>query len=354
MQLEFLSLLQCPHCRKSFRLEIFHQKDSEIFEGILTCPQGEVYPIVDSIPRVIPGASREFAEFFKNHGIEGRVTPSRPSRLIEKTKKSFGREWLTYEVQNIEEDIAYFLAKSGFTLEELRDRYVLDAGCGGGRYTYIAARAGAKVVAVDVSKGVEKTRELIRGLPNVHIIQADLMELPLRENMFDYIYSLGVLHHTPDTEKSFRSIIKHLAPEGRIAIWVYPKWSRPREITNTLLRSITTRLPHLILHYLSCLAVPLGFLYLKSRDSAIRPLWWLMKGLAAMIPFSTHPQWRIRVCDTFDWYAPPYQWHHTEREVEKWFYQGGLVNIKNLSTHQILYYHHQGRGINFSGSKKKG
>ena len=57
---------------------------------------------------------------------------------------SFGRQWNRYEVAHDDEDRATFEAKTGISLSELSGRRVLDAGCGGGRYSKVAAQAGAR------------------------------------------------------------------------------------------------------------------------------------------------------------------------------------------------------------------
>jgi hypothetical protein len=76
-----------------------------------------------------------------------------------------------------------------------------------------------------------------------------------------------------------------------------------------------------------------------------------MWAIEKTIPFSTHPDWRIRVCDTFDWYSPQFQWHHTEEEVEEWFKERGMKEIINLGRMQDAYSPLRGGGVNFVGTK---
>jgi SAM-dependent methyltransferase len=300
-------------------LDTLKDEGDEVEEGLLTCPDSHVYPIAGFIPRMLPGALSRFPCMAQNGGFS--VADSSQGRLSKRfsflskrlrSQESFGRQWLAYHIENPEEDQAYFSAFTGFTAEEIRNHYVLDAGCGSGKYSYVAAMAGAKVVAVDISQAVEKAHILTRALPHVEVVQADLTRLPFMVDFFPYMFSIGVLHHTPNPRASFRHLVPFLKPGGKIAVWVYPLWSRPREIVNWLLRSVTTRLPYSFLHGLAHVSVPLGYLYLRWRDAPNSPLGWSMKALAASFPSSTHPDWRRRVCDTFDWYSPPYQWHHSK------------------------------------------
>ena len=54
------------------------------------------------------------------------------------------------------------------------------------------------------------------------------------------------------------------------------------------------------------------------------------KTLNKVINFSNHPTWENRVCDTFDWYAPEYQHHHTADELCQWFDEAGFCDLKVL------------------------
>src|SRR5262249_52136420 len=111
--------------------------------------------------------------------------------------------------------------KTGLTPEDVRGKLVLDAGVGAGRFTEVLARWGAIVVGVDLSYAVEAAPVTLGGMPNVLICQADIANLPFWPAMFDYIVSIGVLHHTPDTRRFFQCLTPFLKPGGEIAIWVY-------------------------------------------------------------------------------------------------------------------------------------
>ncbi len=61
-------------------------------------------------------------------------------------------------------------------------------------------------MGVDLSEAVTKAAELCAGTPEVLIIQGDLLDLPLADSAFDFVYSIGVLHHTPDPRRAFGEI----------------------------------------------------------------------------------------------------------------------------------------------------
>jgi SAM-dependent methyltransferase/uncharacterized protein YbaR (Trm112 family) len=309
------------------------------------------YPVIKGIPRMIrdmaepTNAARTSSACLEHHAGDFHNTWHR-------TQASFGRQWLRYDVQTKDEDKQTFENKTGFSLDLLSGMKVLDAGCGGGRYAFVTGSAAANVTAVDISLAVEKTRELCRSLKNVRIVQANLMTLPFPNESFDRIYSIGVLHHTPDTRQAFEALIPYLKPGGEISIWLYPKWDPLRETMNRFWRSLTTRLPHAAIHGFSTFVSPFGALrgrVYRSRYRLFARLLWQTEKIFPGI--SNHPDPRQRVCDTFDWLTPQYQWHHTDDEVRDWFRSVGLTDIRNLSELFGQFHAGQGEGVCFTGKK---
>jgi len=189
-------------------------------------------------------------------------------------------------------------------------------------------------------------------MDNVTVLQADLFNLPFEKGFFDYIYSIGVLHHTPDTHRAFEAVLAHLAPGGAIAVWLYKMMHPVREYANTFQRAITLRMSHETLHRLCVFLEPFGAFLGRLYGSPATALRRLAAALnLAVVGVSTHPDRAIRICDTFDWLSPRYQHHHTDDEVRSWFEEAGLHDIVNLSEQQELYHPGQGSGVNFSGVK---
>jgi len=342
-----LELLRCPDCSSALELDAFGRKDDVVIEGALRCKTGRLFPIIDAIPRFTPGALAEHPCFASHYGgTFGEDSQGLP-RELRRTSESFGLQWRTYEVIADDEDRATFYAKTGFNEEALDGALVLDAGSGGGRYARIAAAAGARVVAVDLSRACEKAHEVLDGFPNVLVVQGDLMRLPLRGEVFDAVYSIGVLHHTPNTRTALAAVSHFVRAGGELAVWLYAKRDPLFEAANRLLRGFTTRLSHRTLMRLARLAVPLGAA--KRALLSRRSTGWMSKLLP---PCSSHPDPRVRVCDTFDWYSPEFQWHHTDEEVERWLRDLGFVNLRNLSEEYEAFHALQGGGVNLLAQRR--
>ncbi len=231
---------------------------------------------------------------------------------------SFGLQWNRYDVAHDDEDRATFEAKTGVTLAELSGLRVLDAGCGGGRYSKVAGEAGATVIGADHSSAVEKAAQLCGHLPQVNFVQADLKRLPLEPASFDFVFSIGVMHHDADTRAVFDAVAQFVKPGGRLAVWLYRRNQWWQEWINNLLRRRTVDMP------------------LEKLERWCRRGAWLggvpvvNKTLNKLVNFSNHPVYENRVCDTFDWYAPRHQQHHTVAELRSWFEAAGFADVRVL------------------------
>src|SRR3984893_14551378 len=148
---------------------------------------------------------------------------------------SFGFQWHRYQKTQLDNDNnevreseRHFLAKTALRPEDLKGKLVLDVGCGMGRFAEVATRWGARVVGVDLSAAAEVAAKNLADRDFV-AFQADVFALPFAPESFDVIYSIGVLHHTPDCEAAVKALDKYLKPGGLLVVWLYSgynKWYR--------------------------------------------------------------------------------------------------------------------------------
>jgi SAM-dependent methyltransferase len=235
---------------------------------------------------------------------------------------SFSFEWNRHKKTQLDdaasrESEETFRAKTGLTPEEVAGRLVLDVGCGMGRFADVVSRWGGRVIGIDLSLAVEAAHANLSDRDNVRILQADLFHLPFRPGIFDIVYSLGVLHHTPDCEKAFRQLVPLVRPGGRLCVWVYEKTGSWQYFLRQY-RRITVRMPPRLLHALCHIAIPW---YYACRIPLAGMILW------TLFPISLHPKPDWRVLDTLDLYSPQFRSVHTYPEVYRWFRSEGLVNI---------------------------
>lgn len=229
-------------------------------------------------------------------GCSGRYAVSRgvPRLLsgvlaaeVEQTVDAFGFEW--HHANRMLKDERFSSAPVFLDFidpvrpEWFRDKVVLDAGCGLGRFTKLAAGFGARLaVGVDLSRAVDAAFDNTRHLPNVVIVQGNILSLPIAPRV-DYAFSVGVLHHTADPRGAFLHVVSKVVPGGSMSAWVYGREHNGWIIHGlNPIRRLTSRLPRAVLLAASyLLAVPLT-LAVKAIYGPVsrRPaLAWLRPGL---------------------------------------------------------------------------
>ena len=127
---------------------------------------------------------------------------------------------------------------------------VLEMGCGMGKYLKVVSEHARTVIGLDLSEAVLRARRETRDRANVHVVQGDILSPPFRPASLDFVYSVGVLHHTPDAHQAFLRSASLVKPGGRLAVWLYPQDPTPGRyakrahwIQDEILRPVTCRLP---------------------------------------------------------------------------------------------------------------
>jgi ubiquinone/menaquinone biosynthesis C-methylase UbiE len=108
--------------------------------------------------------------------------------------------------------------------EDLQGKKVLEIGLGFGTLGQLLASRGSEYQGVDIAAGpVSMMRRRLEalGLPEDRVHQASVLELPFPDGTFDYVYSIGCLHHTGDLPRSVAEVHRVLTPGGRAVVMLY-------------------------------------------------------------------------------------------------------------------------------------
>ena len=244
---------------------------------------------------------------------------------------SFGFQWHRYQKTQLDHDEVReseenFLMKTALRPEDLKGKLVLDVGCGMGRFAEVATRWGARVVGVDLSAAAEVAAKNLADRDFV-AFQADVFAMPFAPESFDVIYSIGVLHHTPDCEAAVKALDKYLKPGGLLVVWLYSgynKWYRFSDFW----RRYTHKMKPETLHGILKVAVP--FFYNLQQGLKCVPL--VGRPAAGIVqhvfPVNRQKDPEARMLDTFDWYSPKYQSKHTYEQVFKWYAAMGMEDMR--------------------------
>lgn len=314
MKLSLLEHLACPSCYGRLDLATTASRGAEVMEGDLRCRGcGATYPV--------------------NRGVPRFVGPARTEESV-RTASAFGWEWRAFSRidDHHERQFLDWIAPAG--PEAFRGRVVLEGGCGKGRHTRLASRYGAAaVIGVDLSEAVDVAFDNTRDQEAAHIVQADLLRLPLRPGSCDYAFSVGVLHHLPDPSAGFMALAGKVRPGGALSVWVYGAENNAwiAKIVSPLRVRLTSRLPPRVLHAISFLvAVPLWLgLVTAYRPARRARLAWMRRILpydSYMAYISGFPFREIHHI-VHDHLAAPVA-HYLRREVvERWYRSVGARDV---------------------------
>ena len=303
LEAPLLGWLACPACRGALSRE----------DGALRCAGGHRYEVQGGVPVFCPALGAA--------GDLGR------------TADAFEARWRRYFPQGgymaSSELLLDYLSPAGEDF--LRGKDVLDAGCGMGRFARLAAAMGARtVIGVDLIAG----RPLGPvGEDGWHRVQADLERLPF-SRPFDFVMSLGVLHHLPDPAAGFRALAGQLKPGGHLAVWVYGRENNGwiRALIDPLRLKVTSRLPDAALHRL-CL-LPAAVLYWAARFRAGRLALRLVGG-KALDRYARTFVARLTFWETagvvYDHLVAPHAHYLSEAQVRRYFEDSGLELVSITS-----------------------
>jgi SAM-dependent methyltransferase len=316
MKRRLIPMLACPTCGAAVGLgDSDSNSNGEIITGELVCSGcGTRYPIQAGVPRLLPS---------------GRSAAS------QKTSAAFGWQWKEF-VELYDEYEAQFLDWiHPIQPDFFRDKVVLDAGCGNGRHAFYAAKYGAReVVGMDLSDAVDTAYENVGKMPNTHVVQGDINHPPFAQaaegGPFDFIYSIGVLHHMPDPEAGFQSLVRFVRPGGAIFAWVYGRENNAvvHGFINPLRENVTTRIPPKVL---PVIAWPMSVVLHSVVKGVYRPLHRtaLFKALPSreylysLSSFSFRRNYNI----VFDHLVAPVAFYLRREEFESWFQRGKLRDV---------------------------
>ncbi|MGI8408848.1 MAG: methyltransferase domain-containing protein [Pyrinomonadaceae bacterium] len=306
MKEKLLDLLACPTCGGDLLLAYASKYDGkEIIEGVLTCKKcGREYKVVRGVPRFVDLTKIE----------EDKA----------ETAENFGWQWTHFT----QEDAKYSEQLLGWLQpvkpEFFSGKIVLEGGCGKGRHTKLAAEWGAKeVVGFDFGDGVESAFALSRNMPNAHIVQADIFKLPFKK-AFDYAFSVGVLHHTPDPKRAFISLASKVKKGGNISAWVYGAENNEwiTRYVNPVREGFTSKISQPMLYQLSKLPALSIFLATKLL---YRPVNSAAKPLAKHLFYNDYLNhlgsfgWREQHNIVFDHLVAPTAFYISKKEFENWW-----------------------------------
>jgi ubiquinone/menaquinone biosynthesis C-methylase UbiE/uncharacterized protein YbaR (Trm112 family) len=323
MKKEYLEFLKCLHCDADLRLHADVTNGEKVESGELSCSSCDnKYPIKNYVPRFVNYTT--YAD-------------------------SFGPQWKTFAKSQLDTDTyneseIRFESELGWTASDLEGKTIIEMGSGAGRFIDIASRRNARLaIGVDITDAVEASQDNLGDRDNVFFIQADVFDLPLKQSYFDFAYSIGVLHHTPDPNDAFNEMVKVVKENGKVGVSLYEMSLYPRPNRHTFkvvtvellwslnmwrcecFRFFTTKIPDKLM-LLYCKTVIPVLHYLNKVP--------VLRFVRYLVPSTCYRHLPV-VCsmvDTMDTYSTKIVHSYRGKDVFQWFLRLGLKNIMLLNS----------------------
>lgn len=261
---------------------------------------------------------------------------------------SFGFEWSVFTRTQLDSangtsiSLNRFKQLSPFAPQSFRGMRVLEAGCGMGRFLEVLADNGALVDGIDLTEAVFAAGENLAGRSNVKLARGDLFSPPLPERHYDYAYSFGVLHHTPDPAGGLAALVRYVKPGGYVTTWVYGyrgwRWvPRPQEAYRLVFARLSQRNQLRFAKWYATCALKLGRIpAVGSLLALLFPVQDLRTKTEGQDGYMGEAERQLTEdlvfewawLNTFDMLSPQITNQYDFEEVEAWFRAAGLVDIK--------------------------
>ena len=330
MNAKLLEVLRCVKCSGLLRFDSSNDGTGAAgAAGVLLCEEcGQAYPVIDSVPRMIVDAdsnllaTQQAFSYLWSQRLRGAFEV--PGRTYGFPSLEFG-EWLVSWCRQVSE-----IGEGS--------RWILDAGCGSAEKAYGMALSNpsCEVVALDISGSLPVSRRALRQPGNLHFVQGDACHAPFGPRLFDFVISIGVLHHAPDTRDAFAAVASLAKPGGSFLTWIYPPagaapiWSALYRQRDLHFARLGSKLPRAMIVFLAKLYCRAFFGNL-ARTAAKQ-----LELDRRQFPFrfeslSDADLRRQLLFYSVDNLLPRFQHRHAASEVCEWYREGGYEPVARAS-----------------------
>lgn len=248
----------------------------------------------------------------------------------------FGREWSRFDQAALPEAELQAIFDRYFAIfpwHELAEGAIgFDLGCGSGRWAGLVASRVAELHCIDASaEALEVARARLASLANCRMHLATVDDLPLQQGSMDFGYSLGVLHHLPDTQAALKRCVGTLKPGAPFLVYLYyafdnrPAWFRAVWKASDLLRRLVSSAPYPLKYFISqaialLIYLPLARLARMAERAGMNP---------RSLPLSAYraASFYTMRTDALDRFGTRLEHRFTRREIEQMMMSSGLERI---------------------------
>lgn len=253
------------------------------------------------------------------------------------TVASFGDEWSRFDQTQLSEDERARIFAQYFAIFPWQDLGLnpqgFDMGCGSGRWAKLVAPRIGLLNCIDPStEALAVARRNLACLTNVRFCEGSVDNVPLSEGSQDFGYSLGVLHHIPDTAAALMSCVRLLKSGAPFLLYLYyrfdnrPLWFRFIWRASEVVRSVVSRLPARVKGLVTDAVALLIYLPLARLAWVVEKLGFGLGNLP--LSFYRNTSFYTMRTDSRDRFGTPLEQRFTRVEIKAMMERAGLVEVR--------------------------
>jgi SAM-dependent methyltransferase len=252
------------------------------------------------------------------------------------TVKSFGDEWSRFDQSELSASEANRIFDEYFAVfpwsKLPKNATGFDMGCGSGRWAKLMAPRVGHLHCIDPSSALDVARSALASAPNVSFHCASVDECPLPLNSQDFGYSLGVLHHVPDTAGAMRACVDMLKPGAPFQLYLYYAFDNRSLLykliwrCSDLLRRTVSKLPSNLKHLVTDVLAALVYFPL-ARMSLLAERLGLEVTSIPLSYYRSHSFYTMRT-DSRDRFGTPLEQRFTRHEITTMMDSAGLDDVR--------------------------
>jgi ubiquinone/menaquinone biosynthesis C-methylase UbiE len=269
-----------------------------------------------------------------------------------KTVSSFGEEWKAFHGFS-EKDLKrigdmYFDIVDKDMLNE--QSTVIDIGCGSGRFIRYLGNRYKKIIGLDPSHAIYAADELVGKNENVELVMASTDNIPFPDEHFDFGYSLGVLHHIPDTQKALNDSVKKVKKGGHFLLYLYynldnrPFYFKFFYWLSNLVRRVVSKLPSGLKKAVCAFLAVVLYMPFILLCRFLRFIG-VPERVRRHIPLQVYERQSFYVIrnDSLDRFGTPLEQRFSRKQIKEMMEKAGLTDI--VFSEKLPYWHAVGKKV---------
>ena len=256
--------------------------------------------------------------------------------IDQNTVDGFGDEWSRFDQSDLPSGELQLLFDEYFSIfpwEHItKDSAGFDLGCGTGRWAKLVAPKVGKLICIDPSSALDIAKKNLSTFDNCEFVSATVDEIPIEDDSMDFGYSLGVLHHVPDTAVGIKQCVNKLKNGAPFLLYLYyrfdnrPWWFRFIWSISDLLRKIVSKMPHGP-RYASSQIIALLIYFPLAKVALIFEKLGINVDNLPLSAYKNLSFYTMRT-DALDRFGTRLEQRFTRKEIENMMISAGLDNIK--------------------------